>query len=114
MPKLDTFDITIKTGERGMNATPRFLINGFELEFEQHEGGTGPGETFRATGQPESFPHTLHLTGPPEGRWDIAEMDVTYYPSGEEPYTVRFGSVEVDDESDVNIYHSRPERVFEV
>ncbi len=114
MPRLESFQIKVKTGERASDRAPRYTINGFTLDFDEMSGGYGPGETFEATGTPDSFPHTLTLCGPDEGEWDIEEMILTYYPFGEEPYTLRFGKVTLDSETDLNIWHRRPQPVFDV
>lgn len=116
MPKLDTFTLEIKTGDRAGPETPTFNINGFPLEFDEVEGGTGRGETLKATGSPQSFPHSLTLAGPDEGSepWDIEWVTATYECMGDEPYTVRMGAVTLDDNSDLNIWHERPAPVFDV
>jgi hypothetical protein len=114
MPKLNTFDVVVKTGASGRTTAPKWVINGFPVDFDESKGGTGPGEMFEATGNPGSFPHTLLLQGPHEGTWDIESVKVTYYPNGEEPYTVRLGAVTLDHESDLNIWHERPQPVFDV
>jgi hypothetical protein len=114
MSKLNTFDVVVKTGASGRTTAPKWVINGFPVDFDESKGGTGPGETFEATGNPGSFPHTLLLRGPDDGNWDIESVKVTYYPNGEEPYTVRLGAVTLDRESDLNIWHERPQRVFDV
>ena len=114
MPKLQTFDVRIKTGERAPSKTPRYSINGFMLDFEQTQGGIAKGDVFIATGNPDSFPHTLLLSGPEEGHWDIDELAVTYHCAGEPAYTLRFAGVTLDSESDLNIWHARPEPAFDV
>ncbi len=114
MPRLQCFDMTVKTGERSCDRTPGFVINGFELEFDNVEGGTEPGDTLTCKGSPDSFPHSLHLTGPEEGTWDISELSITYYPYGEEPYTLRFAPVSIDSDSDLNIWHQKPAAAWDV
>ena len=114
MPKLNTFDVTIKTGARGLGQTPRWSINGFVVEFEQAKGGAAPGEVFEGSASPGSFPHSLLIRGPEEGAWDIQETTVTFYPNGEQPYKVRLGAVSLDSESDLNIWYDRPQPVFDV
>jgi len=114
MPKVDSFQIKIKTGQNGRATPPVFKINGFELPFEDSEGGLGSGETFTGKGSPQSMAHSLHLVGPGEGEWDTEETTITYQCSGEEPYTVRLGSVTLDSDSDMNIWHERPLPVFDV
>jgi hypothetical protein len=93
---------------------PRYSINGFKLDFDELNGGTGPGETLEALGRPESFPHSLHLTGPQNGTWEIEGIEATYECMGLEPYTVRLGAITLDDESDLNIWHERPAKVIDV
>jgi len=114
MPRLQCFELKATTGERGMAKPPQFVINGFALDFDQTDGGVQPGETFTAKGSPDSFPHSLHLTGPAQGAWDIAALEITYYPYGEEPYTLHFASVTLDEQSDLNIWHAHPEQVMDV
>lgn len=114
MPRLDTFTLEVTTGDRPGPEKPLFTINGFPLEFETVEGGTGAGETLKATGEPHSFPHALTLRGPEEGPWDIAGVVATYHVAGEEPYTVHLGAVTLDGESDLNIWHERPAPTFDV
>lgn len=116
MPKLDTFTLEIKTGERAGPDTPMFNINGFPLEFDEVEGSTEPGEVLKATGNPYSFPHALALMGPDEGAepWDIESIRATYHCANLEPYTVRLGSVTLDDESNLNIWYEPPPPTFDV
>lgn len=114
MPRLETFDIVVRTGKSGRTTPPKWVINGFPVDFENAKGGTGPGDVFEATGSPGSFPHTLLLRGPDEGTWDLEEVKVTYYPQGEPPYTVRLGAASLDAASDLNIWHERPQPVFDV
>lgn len=114
MPKLNTFEITIKTGERGRSDTPVFLINTFPCDFLHTEGSLESGGTFKATGEPNSFAHSLILQGPESGEWDVEEAAVTYHPAGEEPYTIRFGAVTVDENADMNIFEPRPLKTIDV
>ena len=114
MPRLGSFTITIETGEHGCTGPLEYIINGFPVRLENESGGTGPGEAYEGTGNPGSFPHTLLLHGPEEGAWDIEALSMTYCPMGEDPYTVRFGAVSLDDQSDLNIWADRPTRVFDV
>lgn len=116
MPKLESFQVEIKTGDRRGPETPRFNINGFPLDFDTTEGSTDSGETLKAVGSPGSFPHALTLAGPDEGEqpWDIESIRITYDCMGQEPYSVRLGAVTLDDESDLNIWHDRPAPVFDV
>jgi hypothetical protein len=114
MPRLESFELKIKTGERGPNRTPRYEINGFALDFVEIEGGNGPGETLELAADPQSFPHSLVLVGPESGQWDIAEVEATYNVMGGDPYTVRLGAVTLDEESNLNIWHERPAVLLDV
>jgi len=116
VPRLDTFTLEIKTGERSGPEKPNFNINGFPLEFDDLEGGTGSGETLNAMGSPQSFPHALALIGPADGQepWDIESVKATYHCGGAEPYTIHLGAVTLDDESNLNIWHEPPLPTFDV
>ncbi|MBI1319915.1 MAG: helicase [Candidatus Hydrogenedens sp.] len=114
MPRLESFDMKIKTGERGPNKAPSYEINGFKLDFDEMAGGNGPGETLELSGEPQSFPHSLVLIGPEDGAWDIAEVQLTYQVMGGPPYTVRLGAVTLDGESNLNIWYDRPPKVIDV
>lgn len=116
MPKLDTFTLEIKTGQRPGPENPTFNINGFPLEFDEREGGTGSGETLIATGHPYSFPHALALVGPEDGGepWDIESVEATYTCAGMEPYTVYMGAISLDDDSSLNVWHEPPAPTFDV
>lgn len=114
MPKLNTFDITIKTGARGLAYPPKWSINGFIVDFEQTEGSAEPGGVFHGVANPGSFPHSLVIKGPDSGAWDIEEAKITYFPAGEEPYSVRLGAVTLDDDADLNIWFERPQVLFDV
>ena len=114
MARLDVVTLEIKTGERCGPEKLMYNINGFPMEFDETEGGTGPGETCRAVGNPRSFPHSLTLAGPETGHWDVESVTAIYECMGEDPYTIRMGAVTLDDESDLNIWHERPVQTFDV
>jgi len=114
MPRLQSFELTIRTGEQGRDDIPQYSINGFALDFDETEGTCASGDTLQATGMPDSYPHSLLLKGPHAGLWKIEGITATYYPAGEAPYTVRFGPVELDGESDLNIWQPRPPLTFDV
>lgn len=114
MPRLEAFELTVKTGARGFAETPRYVMNGFTVGFDQATGGAGPGETLELRGSPSSYPHTLLLRGPEQGPWDIEEIRAVYRLDGEEPYAVRFGAVTLDEESDLNLWRERPPLEFDV
>lgn len=116
MPRLDTFTLEITTGKRPGPEKLGFNINGFPLDFDDVEGGTGRGETLNATGSPQSFPHGLALVGPTQGcePWDIESVTVTYNCGGMDAYTVHLGAVTLDDESNLDIWHEPPLPTFDV
>jgi len=114
MPRLETFEITIENGKRGLDRAPAYAINGHELDFEEVNGGNGPGETMRLVGAPRSFPHSLTLTGPDEGGWDIEKIEATFHVSGGDPYTVCLGAVTLDPETCLNLWYDRPAPVLDV
>lgn len=108
MAKLSSFTLTVQTGGSARaGGLPQWKINGFVQPFAEASGGCGVGETFTGSGSPNSHPHSLVLSGPSEGEWEIAGMSVTYREAGRE-WTVRFGPVRVDSGSDVNLYEDPP------
>lgn len=114
MPRLESFTLKVKTGKNGLGKAPKYAINGFALDFDEVKGGTGPGEEAELTGSPQSFPHSLVLIGPDEGRWDIEGASLRYHCAGSEPYTVRLGAITLEDDMDLNIWHQRPAKVLDV
>jgi hypothetical protein len=114
MPRLETFYLKLKTGERGLPGPPQYVINGFPLDFDEVSGSTEPGGVLEATAHPQSFPHSLVLRGPKQGVWDIEGLEITYHVAGREPYSVKLGGVELDEESDLNLWYEPPARVFDV
>lgn len=114
MPRLQSFHLKLKTGAQGPGVLPTYTINGFKLEFDEYNGGTHAGEMLEASGHPQSFPHNLILQGPEENAWDIESLEITYDIDNAEPYTLHFGAVTLDDESDLNLWHERPAPVFDV
>jgi len=114
MPRLDTFQLKLTTGNAGPGGVPKYTINGFPLDFDEQSGGTGPGETLEAVAHPQSFPHTLVLSGPEQGDWEILGGEIVYRCDGEEAYTVKLGAVTLDDRADLNLWYARPAKVFDV
>lgn len=114
MPRLETIEIAIKTGKRGLDGAPAYAINGHDLEFDEVSGGKGSGETMRLVGSPMSFPHSLTLTGPDSGCWDIEKVEATFHASGGDPYTVRLGAVTLDHETCLNLWYDRPPQLLDV
>lgn len=114
MPRLDTFQLKLNTGDEGPGGIPKYTINGFPLEFDEQSGGAGPGETLDVVAHPQSFPHTLVLSGPESGNWEILGGEIIYRCDGEDPYTVQLGAVTLDDHADLNLWYTRPPKVFDV
>jgi hypothetical protein len=114
MPRLDTFQLKLTTGNEGPGGVPKYTINGFPLEFDESSGGTAPGETLDAVAHPQSFPHTLVLSGPEQGNWEILGGEIRYQCDGEEAYTISLGAITLDDRADLNLWYVRPPRVFDV
>lgn len=114
MPKLNTFKVRIETGESGMQDAVKFNINGFSLPFENGVGGTAQGQTFEASYDINSFPHSLTLVGPESGKWNIKKLAVDYKCADSEPYSILFGGVTLDETSEVNIWQEPPMPSFDV
>ena len=114
MPRLETLALTIVTGKRGLDRDPAYAINGHELEFDEVSGGRGSGETMKLVGWPQSFPHSLTLTGPDDGYWDIEGIEATYHVSNGHPYTVRLGAVTLDRGSSLDLWYDRPTELLDV
>ncbi len=114
MPRLNTFKVTVETGDTGTPGPVKFSINNHTLPFEDTQGGTAPGETFEGRFEVNSYAHSLTLVGPEEGRWDIRRITVDYDCDHTEPYTVNFGAVTLDDTNQVNIWQDPPLPAFEV
>ena len=114
MPRLESFSLEILTGPKGGPERPTYAINGFPLDFEEHDGATEAGHSLRVAANPCSFPHSLVLKGPEAGAWDIESVLATYTCSGEEAYTIQLGAVTLDDASDLDIWYERPAPTFDV
>jgi len=114
MPRLETIEVAIETGKRALDGVPAYAINGHELEFDEVSGGKGPGESMRLVGSPRSFPHSLTLTGPDSGCWDIEKIEATFHVSGGDPYTVCLGAVTLDEETCLNLWYDRPPQLLDV
>ena len=50
MPRLESFELRIKTGTRPGPKQPGYAINGFMVEFDERKGGTEPGEVLDGEG----------------------------------------------------------------
>ena len=114
MPKLNRFKITVETGDTATEGPVLFNINNHELPFEDASGGTGKGEIFKGGFEINSFAHTLNLVGPKEGLWNIKKITVDYECESAEPYSVNFGEVTLDGQTEVNIWQDPPIAAFDV
>ena len=59
MPRLDTFQLVLQTGESGPGAVPKYSINGFPLEFDDYEGAPVPVKPCRRSLIPRVSPIRL-------------------------------------------------------
>lgn len=114
MPKLNQFKIKIQTGDFGTDEPVHFNVNGFKVPFENGTGGTNPGETFEASYEVNSHPHSLVLVGPDNGTWAIDKMTLDFDVEGSEPYSVTYGELKLDDLHNVNIWQDPPLPTFDV
>ena len=114
MPRVMSFSTEIKTGETGTNTPVRCCINGHTVAFEEATGSTAAQGLYTAEIDINSFIHSLTIVGPDEGKWTIETISVTYTCDGIEPYTVRFGQIELDDTTEVNIWAEATPSTFYV
>ncbi|MFQ5716421.1 MAG: helicase [Nitrospinales bacterium] len=114
MSKLNNFKIKIETGSQGMDSPVKFNVNGFSIAFENGQGSVGPGGTFEASYEINSFPHSLTLVGPEKGVWGIKKIAVEYQCEDLEPYSALFGEVTLDEKTEVNIWKEPPLPSFDV
>jgi len=114
MPKLNSFNIKITTGEQGMDEAVQFSINSHVVPFDNIQGGTGAGQTFEGDFEINSFAHSLTLVGPEKGKWNIREMEVGFETENIEPYSVRYGEVTLDPTTEVNLWQDPPLKTFDV
>ena len=115
MPRIEEFSVVITTGRVGTHEKPRFSFNGFECQFEEPTGGTGAAERF---GGPlrsaQRAARGLFLSGPEEGTWEIASIEIHYELSDGEAYDIRLGEVMLDATNGVNLWRRRPQPSFDV
>ncbi|MBK7973691.1 MAG: helicase [Deltaproteobacteria bacterium] len=114
MPRVNSFEVEITTGAQGMPGPVKFDFNGHTMEFQQPEGGTAAGEKFRGVFPARSFAHSVALVGPPEGKWKIDELRITYHCDNSEPYAVTFTDFELDDSVALDIWRPAPLPTFDV
>jgi len=114
MPKLQSFKVTVETGEEGTPEPVRFSINSHTLPLDHPQGGTGPGQVFQGGFEVNSFAHSLTLVGPDQGRWRIKKITVDYRCENTEPYSMTLGEVTLDETTEVNIWKDPPLPVYDV
>lgn len=115
MPRLNTFKLKIKTGERGFTGqAPEFKMNGHRMPLGNFEGSAAPGGECSGGFQPYSFAHSLTLVGPTSGEWDIERIDVSYEVANEPPYSAIFGKVTLDPDTELNLWQEPPLPTFDV
>ena len=114
MPRVLSFDLSVKTGSQSTETPVRCCINGHTIELDDATGGTGPNEVLSGSVRIMSFVHTLTLVGPDEGQWQVDGIEVKFHCDGLEPYLVRFGEVTLDQETEVSIWAEPQSSVFYV
>lgn len=114
MPRLNTFKVTIETGEQGTPGPVQFSFNNHTLPFANVQGGTAAGETFEGDFEVNSFAHSLTLVGPEQGEWQLNKITVDYHCENLPPYSVTFDTLALDATNQVNIWQDPPLPSFEV
>ena len=114
MPKLNTFKLTIETGEVGHEEPVKFSVNNHRLPLEDVTGSAKPGDTFEGGFVVNSFAHSMTLMGPEQGQWKIKSIKVDYVCENTEPYSVTFGEVTLDETNEVNIWRDPPLPTYDV
>ena len=112
MPRVQSFKVTIQTGDVGNDEQVLFNFNSHKMPFENVEGTTASGERFSGGFEVQSFCHSLTLLGPEKGTWDIERVSVEFVCDGEEPYEVHYGAVTLDPTTEVNLWRGPPPRSF--
>jgi len=114
MPKLNKFKVKIETGGSGMDEPVKFSINSHKVPFDDCVGSTAEGQTFEGAFEVNSFAHSLTLVGPEKGNWEIKKATVEFEPDTIAPYSVSFGSVTLDETTELNIWKDPPQPMFDV
>jgi hypothetical protein len=114
MPKVNTFKVTVQTGQQGMSENVHFNFNNHKMPFEDVIGSAESGKTFEGSFSVNSFAHSLTLVGPESGKWEIEKISIEYDCESEKPYTVHFGRVTLDETTEVNIWQDSPVPAFDV
>ncbi len=97
-----------------MSEPVHFNFNNHQLKFEDVTGSAESGKFFEGKFEVNSFAHSLTLIGPQSGKWEIEKITVEYECENEKPYTVQFGTVTLDEATEVNIWQDPPALVFDV
>ena len=114
MPRVNTFKVKIQTGKEGMSEPVHFNFNNHKLPFDNISGSAESGCTFEGSFEVNSFAHSLTLVGPESGKWEIDKINVEYHCESEKPYEVNYGSIKLDDLTEVNIWQDPPVEAFDV
>ena len=114
MPKVNRFKVKVQTGPQGMSEPVHFNFNNHKLEFENVIGSAESGKSFEGDFEVNGFAHSLTLVGPQSGKWEVEKIFVEYDCENEKPYIVQFGSVTLDDTTEVNIWQDPPVPAFDV
>ena len=114
MPRVNTFKVKVQTGQQGMSEPVHFNFNNHQLKFEDVTGSAESGKFFEGKFEVNSFAHSLTLIGPQSGKWEIEKITVEYECENEKPYTVQFGTITLDEATEVNIWQDPPALVFDV
>ncbi|HIE42345.1 MAG TPA: helicase [Nitrospinaceae bacterium] len=114
MPRVNTFKVTVQTGQQGMSENVHFNFNNHKMLFEDVIGSAESGKTFEGSFSVNSFAHSLTLVGPESGKWEIEKISIEYDCESEKPYTVHFGRVTLDETTEVNIWQDPPVPAFDV
>lgn len=114
MPKLNSFKIKIETGDQGTDGPVLFSINRHNMPFENVTGVTDAGQVFEGDFEVNSFAHSLTLVGPEKGEWNIKKISVDFNCEGTQPYSMSYGEVTLDENSQANLWQDPPQPVFDV
>ena len=114
MPRVNTFKVKVQTGPQGMSEPVHFNFNNHKLPFENATGSAESGEVFEGSFDVSSFAHSLTLVGPESGKWEIEKIRVDYECEGEKPYVVNWGTVTLDETTEVNLWQDPPVSAFDV
>ena len=114
MPKVNSFKVSIQTGNNGIAEPVLFNFNSHKMPFNNIEGSVESGQSFSGDFDVQSFCHSLTLVGPDSGTWDIESISVEFVCDGEQPYSVNYGAVILDETTEVNLWRGPPAKSFVV